>query len=150
MIRICLLFFTIFIINLSYVSASDKTSQMGIGVYDLIIKNTKLNKLECADYKCTFESNDKAIKIEVERVGFDQFLSRDLNIIMDINVDSVLFNCNDPETPCKNGLVVHYHNDANLIRVYIKGAGSTIEATTKTEIKVLRSWLNFILKLATA
>ena len=83
----------------------------------------------------------------MERVGFELFLSRDLNIVLDINVDSILFNC-DTAAPCKSGLIVHYHNDVNLIRVYIKNADSTIEATTKTEIQVLRSWLNYILKLA--
>ena len=58
------------------------------------------------------------------------------------------FNCKE-EGPCKSGLVVHYHNDPNLIRVYIKNSKKSIEATTKEEIQVLQSWLQKALKIAT-
>ena len=97
-------------------TAQDKTSQLGIGVYDLIIKNTNFSDVKCESHQCNFASDDKNITMEMKRVGFDLFLNRDLNILIDINVNSILFNCKE-EGPCKSGLVVHYHNDPNLIRV---------------------------------
>ena len=128
--------------------AQDKTSQLGIGVYDLIIKNTNFADVKCESHLCNFASDDKNITMEMKRVGFDLFLNRDLNIIIDINVNSILFNCKE-EGPCKSGLVVHYHNDPNLIRVYIKNSKKSIEASTKEEIQVLQSWLDRALKIAT-
>ena len=128
--------------------AQDKTSQLGIGVYDLIIKNTNFGDVKCESHLCNFASDDKNITMEMKRVGFDLFLNRDLNIIIDINVNSILFNCKE-EGPCKSGLVVHYHNDPNLIRVYIKNSKKSIEASTKEEIQVLQSWLDKALKIAT-
>ena len=85
--------------------------------------------------------------MEMERVAFDLFLKRDINIMLDINVNSSLFNCKE-EGPCKSGLVIHYHNDPNLIRVYIKNSKDSIEATTKEEIKILRGWLKRAIKIA--
>ena len=128
--------------------AQDKTSQLGIGVYDLIIKNTNFADVKCESHLCNFASDDKNITMEMKRVGFDLFLNRDLNIIIDINVNSILFNCKE-EGPCKSGLVVHFHNDPNLIRVYIKNSKKSIEASTKEEIQVLQSWLDKALKIAT-
>ena len=128
--------------------AQDKTSQLGIGVYDLIIKNTNFGDVKCESHLCNFASDDKNITMEMKRVGFDLFLNRDLNIIIDINVNSILFNCKE-EGPCKSGLVVHYHNDPNLIRVYIKNSKKSIEASTKEEIQVLQSWMDRALKIAT-
>ena len=128
--------------------AQDKTSQLGIGVYDLIIQNTNFSDVKCESHQCNFASDDKNITMEMKRVGFDLFLNRDLNIMIDINVNSILFNCKE-EGPCKSGLVVHYHNDPSLIRVYIKNSKKSIEATTKEEIQVLQSWLQKALKIAT-
>ena len=128
--------------------AQDKTSQLGIGVYDLIIQNTNFSDVKCESHQCNFASDDKNITMEMKRVGFDLFLNRDLNIMIDINVNSILFNCKE-EGPCKSGLVVHSHNDPNLIRVYIKNSKKSIEATTKEEIQVLQSWLQKALKIAT-
>ena len=132
----------------SGIYAQDKTSQLGIGVYDLIIKNTNFADVKCESHLCNFASDDKNITMEMKRVGFDLFLNRDLNIIIDINVNSILFNCKE-EGPCKSGLVVHYHNDPNLIRVYIKNSKKSIEASTKEEVQVLQSWLDKALKIAT-
>ena len=87
--------------------------------------------------------------MEMKRVNFDLFLKRDINIMLDINVNSVLFNCKE-EGPCKSGLVIHYHNDPDLIRVYIKNSKESIEATTKEEIKILQSWLKRAIKIATS
>ena len=127
--------------------AQDKTSQLGIGVYDLIIKNTNFPDVKCESHQCNFVSDDKNITMEMKRVGFDLFLNRDLNIMIDINVKSILFNCKE-EGPCKSGLVVHYHNNPDLIRVYIKNSKESIEATTKEEIQVLQSWLQRAIKIA--
>ena len=100
-------------------------------------------------YKCNFVSDDNITTMEMKRVDFDLFLKRDLNIMLDINVNSVLFNCKE-EGPCKSGLVIHYHNDPDLIRVYIKNSKDSIEATTKEEIKILQSWLKRAIKIAAA
>ncbi|GIS36888.1 MAG: hypothetical protein Ct9H90mP8_3080 [Pseudomonadota bacterium] len=82
--------------------AQDKTSQLGIGVYDLIIQNTNFSDVKCESHQCNFASDDKNITMEMKRVGFDLFLNRDLNIMIDINVNSILFNCKE-EGPCKSG-----------------------------------------------
>ncbi len=139
----------ILLLGAGYISAQDKTSQMGIGVYDLIIKNTNFTKGACETHTCSLVSDDNNIKVEIKRVGFDLFLNRDLNIIMDLNVDSILFNCEE-EAPCKSGLIVHYHNDVNLIRVYIKNSDHTIEASTKGEVRLLNNWLKILLNSARA
>ena len=138
-----------FLLGSGYASSQDKTSQMGIGIYDLIIKHTNFIKGSCKTHLCNLVSEDKNIKVEIKRVAFDLFLSRDLNIIMDINVDSILFNC-QAKAPCESGLVVHYHNDVNLIRVYIKNSDYSIEASTKGEVKLLNGWLKKLLDLARA
>ena len=138
-----------FLLGAGYASSQDKTSQMGIGIYDLIIKHTNFIKGSCETHLCNLVSEDKNIKVEIKRVAFDLFLSRDLNIIMDINVDSILFNC-QAKAPCESGLVVHYHNDANLIRVYIKNSDYSIEASTKSEVKLLNAWLKKLLEVARA
>ena len=134
-------------IALNSLCAKDKTSQLGIGVYDLIYKNTNFTDVKCESYKCNFSSDDKITTMEMERVEFDLFLKRDINIMLDINVNSSLFNCKE-EGPCKSGLVIHYHNDPDLIRVYIKNSKDSIEATTKEEIKILQSWLTRAIKIA--
>ena len=139
----------ILLLGAGYISAQDKTSQMGIGVYDLIIKNTNFTKAACETHTCGLVSDDNNIKVEIKRVGFDLFLNRDLNIIMDINVDSILFNCEEV-APCKSGLIVHYHNDVNLIRVYIKNSDHSIEASTKGEVRLLNNWLKILLDSARA
>ena len=139
----------ILLLGAGYISAQDKTSQMGIGVYDLIIKNTNFTKAACETHTCSLVSDDNNIKVEIKRVGFDLFLNRDLNIIMDINVDSILFNCEE-EAPCKSGLIVHYHNDVNLIRVYIKNSDHSIEASSKGEVRLLNNWLKILLDSARA
>ena len=134
-------------IAFSSLYAKDKTSQLGIGVYDLIYKNTNFTDVKCESYKCNFSSDDKITTMEMERVAFDLFLKRDINIMLDINVNSSLFNCKE-EGPCKSGLVIHYHNDPDLIRVYIKNSKDSIEATTKEEIKILQGWLKRAIKIA--
>ena len=127
--------------------AQDRTSQLGIGVYDLIYKNTNFPDVKCESYRCNFVSDDNITTMEMKRVGFDLFLNRDLNIMIDINVKSILFNCKE-KGPCKSGLVIHYHNNPDLIRVYIKNSKESIEATTKEEIQVLQSWLQLAFKIA--
>ena len=139
----------ILLLGAGYISAQDKTSQMGIGVYDLIIKNTNFTKAACETHTCNLVSDDNNIKVAIKRVGFDLFLNRDLNIIMDVNVDSILFNCEE-EAPCKSGLIVHYHNDVNLIRVYIKNSDHSIEASTNGEVRLLNNWLKILIDSARA
>ena len=129
--------------------AQDKTSQLGIGVYDLIYKGTNFTDVKCEKYQCNFVSDDKITTMEMKRVEFELFLKRDINIMLDINVNSVLFNCKE-EGPCKSGLVIHYHNDPNLIRVYIKNSKDSIEATTKEEIMILQGWLKRAIEIAAA
>ena len=138
-----------FVVSIAFngLYAQDKTSQLGIGVYDLIIKNTNFSDVKCESHQCNFVSDDKNIAMEMKRVGFDLFLNRDLNIMIDINVKSILFNCKE-KGPCKSGLVIHYHNNPDLIRVYIKNSKESIEATTKEEIQVLQSWLQLAFKIA--
>ena len=145
--RIFLIVASMVSIAFSSLYAQDKTSQLGIGVYDLIYKNTNFTDVKCESYKCNFSSDDKITTMEMERVVFDLFLKRDINIMLDINVNSSLFNCKD-EGPCKSGLVIHYHNDPDLIRVYIKNSKDSIEATTKEEIKILQGWLKRAIKIA--
>ena len=47
--------------------AQDKTSQLGIGVYDLIIKNTNFTEVKCESHQCNFASDDKNITMEIYR-----------------------------------------------------------------------------------
>tara|TARA_B100000686_G_scaffold232457_1_gene240067 strand:- start:301 stop:750 length:450 start_codon:yes stop_codon:yes gene_type:complete len=145
--RILLIVAFMLSITFNSLYAQDKTSQLGIGVYDLIYKNTNFIDVKCESYKCNFVSDDNITTMEMKRVDFDLFLKRDINIMLDINVNSSLFNCKE-EGPCKSGLVVHYHNDPDLIRVYIKNSKDSIEATTKEEIKILQSWLKRAIKIA--
>ena len=76
--------------------------------------------------------------MELKRANIAQHNAKDLNFLLDIDFDSKLF---------KSGLLVQYYNDKNLIRVYIKGASLTIEATRKDEITKLQNWLNNVLSL---
>ena len=76
--------------------------------------------------------------MELKRATIKQHISKDLNFLLDIEFDSKLF---------KSGLLVQYYNDKNLIRVYLKGADLTVEATRKDEIRQLQAWLKKVLKL---
>jgi uncharacterized SAM-dependent methyltransferase len=76
--------------------------------------------------------------MELKRATLNQHVSKDLNFLLDIEFDSKLF---------KSGLLVQYYNDKNLIRVYLKGADLTVEATRKDEIRQLQAWLKKVLKL---
>jgi hypothetical protein len=76
--------------------------------------------------------------MELKRATIKQHTSKDLNFLLDIEFDSRLF---------KSGLLVQYYNDKNLIRVYLKGADLTVEATRKDEIRQLQAWLKKVLKL---
>ena len=76
--------------------------------------------------------------MELKRANIKQHISKDLNFLLDIEFDSKLF---------KSGLLVQYYNDKNLIRVYLKGADLTVEATRKDEIMQLQAWLKKVLKL---
>jgi len=74
----------------------------------------------------------------LRRANLVQHNTKDLNFLLDIDFDSKLF---------KSGLLVQYYNDKDLIRVYIKGASITIEATRKDEITKLQNWLKSVLSL---
>jgi len=119
-------------------SAQVSTDQLGIGVFDYIISRTKFNVDTCEAYSCNYVSPDKTIKMELKRANLAQHNAKDLNFLLDIDFDSKLF---------KSGLLVQYYNDKDLIRVYIKGASLTIEATRKDEITKLQSWLKSVLSL---
>jgi hypothetical protein len=119
-------------------TASATTEQLAIGVFDFIISRTDLKVVKCESHSCNYVSTDNAIKMELKRATLKQHVSKDLNFLLDISFDSKLF---------KSGLLVQYYNDTNLIRVYLKGADITIEATRKDEIKQLQAWLDKILKL---
>ena len=115
-----------------------KTEQLAIGVFDFIISRTDLKVVKCESHSCNYVSTDNAIKMELKRATLKQHVSKDLNFLLDIEFDSKLF---------KSGLLVQYYNDKNLIRVYLKGANITVEATRKDEIKQLQAWLEKVLKL---
>ena len=121
-------------------TASATTEQLAIGVFDFIIARTDLKVIKCETHSCNFVSTDNAIKMELKRATIKQSVSKDLNFLLDIEFDSKLF---------KSGLLVQYYNDKNLIRVYLKGANITVEATRKDEIRQLQDWLGKILKLVT-
>ena len=121
-------------------TATATTEQLAIGVFDFIISRTDLKVIKCETHSCNFVSTDNAIKMELKRATIKQSVSKDLNFLLDIEFDSRLF---------KSGLLVQYYNDKNLIRVYLKGADITIEATRKDEIRQLQAWLGKILKLVT-
>ena len=121
-------------------TASANTEQLAIGVFDFIIARTDLKVIKCETHSCNFVSTDNAIKMELKRATIKQSVSKDLNFLLDIEFDSRLF---------KSGLLVQYYNDKNLIRVYLKGADITVEATRKDEIRQLQAWLGKILKLVT-
>ena len=114
------------------------TDQLGIGVFDYIISRTEFNVGSCEVYSCNYVSPDKTIKMVLRRANLVQHNTKDLNFLLDIDFDSKLF---------KSGLLVQYYNDIALIRVYIKGASLTIEATRKDEITKLQSWLKSVLSL---
>ena len=117
-----------------------KTEQLAIGVFDFIISRTDLKVVKCESHSCNYVSTDNAIKMELKRATLKQHVSKDLNFLLDIEFDSKLF---------KSGLLVQYYNDKNLIRVYLKEADITVEATRKDEIKQLQAWIGKILKLVT-
>ena len=119
-------------------AASAATEQLAIGVFDLIISRTEFKVTKCEDYSCNFVSKDSTTKLELKRATLNQHVSKDLNFLLDIEFDSKLF---------KSGLLVQYYNDLNLIRVYLKGADMTIEATRKDEITHLQNWLRKVLML---
>ena len=121
-------------------TATASTEQLAIGVFDFIISRTELKVIKCETHNCNFVSTDNAIKMELKRATIKQSVSKDLNFLLDIEFDSKLF---------KSGLLVQYYNDKNLIRVYLKGANITVEATRKDEIKQLQAWLAKVLKLVT-
>ena len=119
-------------------AASAATEQLAIGVFDLIISRTEFKVAKCEDYSCNFVSKDSTTKMELKRATLKQHVLKDLNFLLDIEFDSKLF---------KSGLLVQYYNDINLIRVYLKGADMTIEATRKDEITQLQNWLKKVLAL---
>ena len=119
-------------------SVSATTEQLAIGVFDFIISRTDLKVVKCEAYSCNYVSTDNAIKMELKRATLNQHVSKDLNFLLDIEFDSKLF---------RSGLLVHYYNDKDLIRVYLKGADLTVEATRKDEITQLQAWLKKVMKL---
>ena len=114
------------------------TEQLAIGVFNFIIARTELKVVKCEPHSCSYVSTDNAINMELKRATIKQHTSKDLNFLLDIEFDSRLF---------KSGLLVQYYNDKNLIRVYLKGADLTVEATRKDEIRQLQAWLKKVLKL---
>jgi len=134
------IFFLIVSLSILLPSAASAraTEQLAIGVFDIIISRTEFDMEKCEDYVCTFASKDKTTKMELKRATIKQHVTKDLNFLLDIEFDSKLF---------KSGLLVQYYNDINLIRVYLKGAGLTVEATRKDEIASLQNWLQKVLKL---
>ena len=108
-----------------------------IGVFDFIISRTDFKVVKCEAYICNFASTDNAIKMDLKLASLEQYVSENLNFILDIEFDSRLF---------KSGLLVQYYNDKNLIRVYLKGADMSIEVTRKDEIEHLQAWLQKAMK----
>ena len=140
--RMFFLIVTLSILLPSTISAR-ATEQLAIGVFDIIISRTEFNvetceAYSCDAYVCNFASKDNTTQMELKRATIQQHVEKDLNFLLDIEFDSKLF---------KSGLLVQYYNDINLIRVYLKGAGITVEATRKDEIASLQNWLKKVLKL---
>jgi uncharacterized protein YlxP (DUF503 family) len=109
-----------------------------IGVFDFIISRTDFKVAKCEAYSCNFVSTDNAIKMDLKRATLEQHVSKDLKFLLNIEFDSKLF---------KSGLLVQYYNNKNLIRVYLKGAAMTIEATRNDEIAHLQAWLQKVMQL---
>ena len=109
-----------------------------IGVFDFIISRTDFKVAKCEAYSCNFVSTDNAIKMDLKRATLEQHVSKDLKFLLNIELDSKLF---------KSGLLVQYYNNKNLIRVYLKGAAMTIEATRNDEIAHLQAWLQKVMQL---
>ena len=107
-----------------------------IGVFDFIISRTDFKIVKCEAYSCNFVSTDNVIKIDLKQATLEQHVSENLKSILDIEFDSRLF---------KSGLIVHYYNDKNLIRVYLKGSDISIKVTRKDEIENLQAWLQKIM-----
>ncbi|GIS85424.1 MAG: hypothetical protein CM1200mP16_17240 [Nitrospina sp.] len=84
--------------------------------------------------------------MEMKRVDFDLFFKRDINIMLDINVNSVLFNCKE-EGPCKSGLVIHYHKILTLFAFTSKIRRNPSRQLQKGD-KILQSWLKRAIKIA--
>ena len=118
--------------------ASSPTEQLANGVVDIKIYRTEFKIEKCDAYVCNVSSTDGTTRMELKRATLSQHVSKDLNFLLDIEFDSKLF---------KSGLLVQYYNDKNLIRVYLKGADMTIEATRKDEIRHLQNWLRKTLTL---
>ena len=111
---------------------NQRSDVQAIGVLDFIISRTDFKVVKCEAYNCNFVSTDNAIKMDLRRASLEQHVSENLKFLLDIEFDSRLF---------KSGLLVQYYNDKNLIRVYLKGAGTSIEITKKDEIEHLQAWL---------
>ena len=109
-----------------------------ISVFDFVISRTDFKVAKCEAYSCNFVSIDNAIKMDLKRATLEQHVSKDLKFLLNIEFDSKLF---------KSGLLVQYYNNKNLIRVYLKGAAMTIEATRNDEIAHLQAWLQKVIKL---
>ena len=135
--RMFFLIVTLSILLPSTISAR-ATEQLAIGVFDIIISRTEFKLEKCDAYVCNFASKDNTTQMELKQATIQQHVEKDLNFLLDIEFDSKLF---------KSGLLVQYYNDINLIRVYLKGAGITVEATRKDEIASLQNWLKKVLKL---
>ena len=109
-----------------------------IGFFDFVISRTDFKEVKCESYSCNFLSTDNAIKIDLKRATLEQHVSKDLKFLLDIEFDSKLF---------KSGLLVQYYNDRNLIHVYLKESGMTIEVTRNDEIEQLQAWLQKVMTL---
>ena len=113
------------------VSASAST-ELGIGIFDYILSRTDFKDVTCETYSCNYVSTDRTVRMKLVRANLVQHITKDLNFMLDISFDSPLF---------KSGLLVQYYNNRNLIRVFIKGASTTIESKRKNEITTLKQWL---------
>ena len=116
---------------LTPVSVSAST-ELGIGIFDYIISRTVFTDVTCETYSCNYVSKDKTVQMKLVRANLVQHITKDLNFMLDISFDSPLF---------KSGLLVQYFNNRNLIRVFIKGASTTIESKKKKDITALKQWL---------
>ncbi len=115
------------------------STKLGIGVFEYILSRTKFTEVSCAAFSCDYVSEDKSVTMKLQRANLVQHISKDLNFLLDVNIDSELF---------KSGLFVQYYNNVNLIRVYIKGSEATIEAKQMEDIATLQRWLKNSLSFA--
>ena len=126
------MFFLIVTVSILMPMSASASSKLGIGIFDYILSRTEFKDVTCETYGCKYVSTDRTIKMELRRANLVQHNTKDLNFLLDIDFDSTLF---------KSGLLVQYYNNKDLIRVYIKGSSTTIEAKKKDEITTLRRWL---------